>query len=80
MTTMKENGGCYMNIFEEYKNALKDYMTLKEVEEKYDVRADTLRSYITRKQVIPPDQIIKVGKIWYINREWIENKYGNIGK
>lgn len=53
----------------------KSYITLKDAGKEYDVKADTLRSYITRKQVIPEGKAVKLGRQWFISREWMDENY-----
>lgn len=55
---------------------LKDWVTLKEAAEIAEIKPDTLRSYINRNEVIPEVKRIKIGRQWFINREWLEEKYG----
>ena len=54
---------------------LKDYMTGAEVEKLYNVKAATLRIYISRNEVIPEDCYVKAGNTWLYKKEWIEEKY-----
>ena len=57
-------------------NKMRDWLTLKEVEEAYEsIKADTLRSYITRKTVIPEQCYQKLGNQWFVKKSWIEKKY-----
>ncbi len=51
------------------------YLTLKEAEQRFNIKADTLRSYITRGQVIPVWAIEKVGKTWLIDTRFMLEKY-----
>lgn len=51
------------------------WKTTLQVEEEYEIKADTLRSYLNRKQVIPEGKDIKVGKQWFISRDWLDEKY-----
>lgn len=53
---------------------LDDYMTIPQVEEKYNVSGHTIRAYITRKQ-IPENVYIKIGRQWFIKRDWVEGRY-----
>lgn len=53
-----------------------DYMTLKEIEESFGVKADTIRNYINRDQVIPKEKIIKIGRQWFIDRNFATEKWG----
>ncbi len=55
---------------------MKGWLTLKEVEERYSVKAGTLRNYIKRGQVIPPEMLEKIGKTWVISESWVVEKYG----
>lgn len=59
---------------------LEDYMTLKEIEESFGVKSDTLRNYIKRNQVIPKEKIIKVGRQWFIERIFANEKWGQKNK
>lgn len=54
---------------------LKSLMTLSEIEETYGVRSDTIRSYITRGQVIPENKRVKIGEMWFIDRKFAEEKW-----
>lgn len=55
---------------------LQNYMTLKEIEATYGVKVDTVRSYITRKLVIPLDKRHKIGNQWFVDRKFAEEKWG----
>lgn len=55
---------------------VEDIMTLAQVEQEYGVKADTLRSYIARGQVIPRHKLLKVGENWCIEKRWVRQKYG----
>jgi len=55
---------------------LEDFMTLAEIGKDYKVKPATLRSYISRGQVIPEDKRIKIGETWLIDREFVEEKWG----
>lgn len=52
-------------------------ITLKEIEEKYGVKPATIRSYVNREKVIPEDKILKIGSLWFIDRAFAEEKWGN---
>ena len=54
---------------------ISDYKRLKEIEENYNIKADTLRAYINRKEVIPEDKYKKKYGIWFIDDDWIKKKY-----
>lgn len=55
---------------------MRDWLTLKEVEEAYEgIKADTLRSYITRKTVIPEREHQKMGNQWFVSKKWVDEKY-----
>lgn len=51
------------------------FMTLKEIEETYGVKKNTLKAYLTRGEVIPDDKKIKIGNQWFIEREFSEKKW-----
>lgn len=55
---------------------LQEYMTLKELEEKYEISTATIRAYISRKKVIPEQELFKLGNQWLIRREFAEEKWG----
>lgn len=52
-----------------------EYLTLGEVEEYYQIKADTLRAYIYRGQVIPKEVIIKKYGRWMLLKSWVDSKY-----
>lgn len=54
---------------------LEDYMTLKEIEEDYGVKAETIRNYIRRNQVIPKEKLFKLGRQWLIDRTFAKEKW-----
>lgn len=54
---------------------MSDLMTLKEIEAKYGVKTRTVQSYITRDQVIPSDKKIKIGRQWFVDRKFAEEKW-----
>lgn len=55
---------------------MRDWMTFKEVEEAYNIKADNLRSYINHgRGKIPDDAIDKIGRQWFIKRDWVEKNY-----
>ena len=54
---------------------LKDMITLKQAEEVFAIKADTLRAYINKDTVIPKDTVLKVGRDWLISIEWLEGRY-----
>lgn len=54
----------------------KNYYTLREIEEIYGVKVNTLTSYISRGVVIPDEVKGKIGGIWAISKEWVDTKYG----
>lgn len=55
----------------------KNYYTLREIEELYGVKVNTLTSYIARGVVIPDEVKGKIGGIWAISKEWVDMKYGH---
>lgn len=58
-----------------FKDLERKLMTLQEVEEEFDVKADTLRNYIFKAKVIPKDAYFKKGKTFLLSREWVEKFY-----
>lgn len=50
------------------------WITLNEVESKYNVKASTIRSYLN-KGLVAKYHYKKSGKIWLINENWIKSKY-----
>lgn len=55
---------------------LKKWMTINELSEKYGVVPATIRNYIKRNQVIPEKKRIKIGRQWFIDRKFAEEKWG----
>jgi hypothetical protein len=53
---------------------IEKWKTLKEIENEYNIAANTLRWHIN-KDNIPKEHIKKIGKTWIINEEWVESKY-----
>lgn len=51
-------------------------LTLLQVSEQYNIKRNTLLSYISRNQVIPEDKKIKIGNQWFIDRDFAEEKWG----
>lgn len=55
---------------------MREWMTFKEVEEMYDIKADSLRSYINHGRKKIPDKVLdKIGRQWVIRRDWVEKNY-----
>lgn len=54
---------------------LKEVYTIPEITEKYDIKSTTLRNYINRGQVIPDNKKIMKGRIWLIDKAFIDEKY-----
>lgn len=65
-----------MNIQEILNNIEHTHYTTSEIKEKFDISPATLRAYISRDKVIPEDKRIKIGRQWYIEKEFAENLWG----
>lgn len=52
-----------------------DYITILDIEKQFNVKAGTIRSFIAREQVIPKDKIVKIGRQWFINKQWVKENY-----
>ena len=63
----------YFDVRVEYERNL---LTLNEVQERYGIKPDTIRSYITRGEVIPQDKLIKIGRQWFIDSVFASEKWG----
>ena len=63
----------YFDVRVEYERNL---LTLNEVQERYGIKPDTIRSYITRGEVIPQDKIVKIGRQWFIDSVFAAEKWG----
>ena len=57
-------------------NSERGLLTLNEVQEQFGVKPDTIRSYITRGEVIPQDKIVKIGRQWFIDSVFASEKWG----
>lgn len=51
------------------------YLTLKEIESLAGVKSSTLRAYILRGEVIPPNKLRKVDKLWLVEEEFVREKW-----
>lgn len=53
---------------------IEKWKTLKEVEREYNISANTLRWHINKKN-IPEEYILKIGKTWVIDINWVKEHY-----
>ena len=65
-----------MNIQEILNNIKNTHYTTSEIKEKFGISPGTIRTYIMRNTVIPEDKRIKIGRQWYVEREFAENLWG----
>lgn len=66
-----------MNIQEILNNIEHTHYTTSEIKEKYGISPGTIRTYIMRDEVIPEDKRIKIGRQWYIEKEFADKLWGN---
>lgn len=65
----------YFNLRVEQERSL---LTLNEINERYGIKPDTIRSYIARGEVIPKDKIVKIGRQWFIDSVFAAEKWGKL--
>lgn len=66
-----------MNIQEILNDIERTHYTTSEIKEKYDISPGTIRTYIMRDEVIPEDKRIKIGRQWYIEKDFADKLWGN---
>lgn len=54
------------------------FYTLKEIEQKYGIKDATIRSYLSRGEVIPKSVVGKVGTTTIIDKQFVDVFYGDL--
>lgn len=54
---------------------LQEWITIDELQRHHKITASAIRNYITRQQVIPNTALARIGKQWFISREYAEMKW-----
>lgn len=57
---------------------MRDFYTLKQIEEEYGVKDVTIRSYLSRGEIIPQSVVGKVGATTVIDKQFIDVFYGDL--